>query len=495
MTHYFPTMTAIRDKWAWRPVCAIAGSGAALLLALNARYGYLNDELYFRILGERPNWGYADQGPLTPLLARAAGAVFGDTVWALRVPGTLWYFGLVLVVSLLAREFGGGRAAQVLAAVGAAGGGYPLLLGHVMLTTSLDLPLTLVVLLAVVRAVRGDGRWWLVAGAVAGLATYNKLMIALLAIGLAAGLLAAGPHRVLRDRWFWLGLLVAGLLAAPNLIYQAVNGWPEVTMARALGRNEVADNRATFLPYHLGLLGPLLAPICVAGVVRLWRDRPMRLFAVAYLVELLVALVSGGHVYYPVAFLVLAFAAGCPATVRWARTRWRGVVLVVLVAVNVLFNALLMLPVLPADAVRQSPVAAMHKALRKQLGWPEFTAQVAAVVRGLPVTDRASAVLLATDYGEAGALMRFGPDHGLPAVYSAHNELYNWGPPPASATTAVVVGSPADELREHFADCEQAATVDTGLKPGESEHGAPIVVCRDPRGGWPAVWPRLRHFG
>ena len=59
----------------------------ALVLTLgSAGYGYHRDELYFRMLP--PAWGYTDQPPLAPFLARASSAVV-DEVWALRVPATL----------------------------------------------------------------------------------------------------------------------------------------------------------------------------------------------------------------------------------------------------------------------------------------------------------------------------------------------------------------------------------------------------------------------
>jgi Dolichyl-phosphate-mannose-protein mannosyltransferase len=132
------------------PVGLVACGLAALLLATSNGYGYHRDELYFRMLGQHPAWGYVDQPPLTPLLGRLATAVFGDHLWALRLPATVCTVATAVLLALTARELGGGRVAQTLAALGA--GSAELIFGHLLLTNPVDDVVSSAVLLFVIRA-------------------------------------------------------------------------------------------------------------------------------------------------------------------------------------------------------------------------------------------------------------------------------------------------------------------------------------------------------
>ncbi|HEY1174955.1 MAG TPA: glycosyltransferase family 39 protein, partial [Phytomonospora sp.] len=216
------TTSAAPPPFAARPVLAVAAVLGVVLTGLSGRYGFHRDELYFLAAGKHPAWGYTDQPPLTPMLARASTWLFGETPYGLRVPATLACLLMVVLTALLAREFGGDRRAQVFAAVAAAVSGFVLAVGHMVSTSTFDLLLWLVLIWIAARLLRGgDPRWWLAAGAVAGVGVLNKYLVVLLAAALLAGIAASGRGRILRGRWLLAGIGAAALIAAPNLWWQA----------------------------------------------------------------------------------------------------------------------------------------------------------------------------------------------------------------------------------------------------------------------------------
>src|SRR6266498_499806 len=125
------------QRLAWLPVGTVAVALVVLLVATINGYGYHRDELYFRGLAGHPASGYADQPPLTPMLAKLGIALFGDHLWSIRVWSILFAVVLVVLVALLAREFGGGAGAQTLAAVGCCSS-LVLVGGHLLSTATLD---------------------------------------------------------------------------------------------------------------------------------------------------------------------------------------------------------------------------------------------------------------------------------------------------------------------------------------------------------------------
>lgn len=220
-----------RPALAWRWLGLLCALFAAALVGTSTGYGYHRDELYFIAIGGHPAFGYVDQPPLVPLLAHAVDVASGHSLAWLRLPSALAGAAVVLLTGLIAREFGGARPAQLLAAGCIAVSGLVLGTSHLTSTTTFDLLGWALILWLVIRALRGRESNWLLAGLVAGLGLQIKTLPAFLLFALAVGVLVAGPRAVFRSRWLWLGALVALALWAPNLVWQAAHDWPQLRLA------------------------------------------------------------------------------------------------------------------------------------------------------------------------------------------------------------------------------------------------------------------------
>ena len=90
-----------------RALYAIAGAVTVVLVVFAGGYGYHRDELYFLEAGRHLAWSYADQGPVTPLIARAMDTIAPDSLTVLRLPSAVAAGLTVFLTGQLARELGG----------------------------------------------------------------------------------------------------------------------------------------------------------------------------------------------------------------------------------------------------------------------------------------------------------------------------------------------------------------------------------------------------
>src|SRR5271170_575185 len=97
------------------PGLILATAALAVHLWANAGYDYFVDELYFIVCGQHLAWGYVDQPPLAPLIARGARELFGDSLLGLRLVPAFAAAGLAALTTEAARRLGGGLFARWLA--------------------------------------------------------------------------------------------------------------------------------------------------------------------------------------------------------------------------------------------------------------------------------------------------------------------------------------------------------------------------------------------
>ena len=86
------------------------GLGVALLHMLaNGQYGFHRDELDIIMNARQLDWGYVAYPPLTPFVARLGLMLFGESLRGLRVFSAVGQGVVVVLVGLMARDFGGKR--------------------------------------------------------------------------------------------------------------------------------------------------------------------------------------------------------------------------------------------------------------------------------------------------------------------------------------------------------------------------------------------------
>jgi hypothetical protein len=134
---------------------------------------------------------------------------------------------------------------------------------------------------------------------------------------------------------------------------------------------------------------------------------------------------------------------------------------------------------------------------REEIGWPELVAEVARIRDSLPVEERGRTGILASNYGEAGAINLYGAAFGLPRAISGVNSywLRGYGDPPPEAL--IVLGLSSERANDLFESCELAGHVTNryDIKNEETLEHSDIFVCSRPRNPWPEFWNKFRHFG
>jgi hypothetical protein len=233
--------------------------------------------------------------------------------------------------------------------------------------------------------------------------------------------------------------------------------------------------------------------------VRLLRDPLLRwaqAIGWAYVVLVVVFLVTGGKPYYVAGMFPVLVASGARPILRWqrrGRTNLRRAMFAAGVVLTAVESVLITLPVVPVEALHSTPIATLNYDAGETVGWPTYVHQIADVYGTLSPGRRSTAAIVTSNYGEAGAVDHYGQSLGLPNAYSGHTGYWYWGPPAPSVTTIVAVGFGRRFLDQSFGDVRMAGRLRNTLQLKNDEQGAPVWLCSQVQGNWRSLWPRFRH--
>lgn len=491
----------------------VFGIAVALLHILaSGQYGFHRDELLTFDNARHLAWGYAVYPPVTAFVGRIELELFGTSLTGFRLVPALAMGCVVVLAGLMARELGGKREAQVVAAAATAIAGPCLWAGDCLSYTTFDYFWWVAAAYLLMRLLRtGDARWWVAIGGAVGMGMLSKYTMGFFALGMLGGMVFTPARRYARSVWFWCGIGLCVLLMAPNIVWQAEHGFVSLEYMKAIHTRDMGQGSTdNFLLNQLyKSTNPVTVPLWMAGLwfVFTGEGKRFRMLGWMYTIPLVVLFAMRGRDYYLAPAYPMLLAAGAVwgegwlATLSQRRARivrrvaWRNVVIGGVVC------AAVVLPVAPLGTKWWRIADAVNGNFNMEVGWPELAATVAKIRSGLSPSDRARLGILAGDEGETGAINMYGPALGLPTAISGMNSNWDRGwrssrddPPPE---TLITLGLTREELDPIFASCRVAGRVDRpyGIENLTMKGHEEIFVCRDMRKPWPEFWKDFRYCG
>jgi hypothetical protein len=496
----------------------LAATKLILHLAFNAlsTYGIFRDELYYLACSNHLSFGYVDHPPLSIFLLWVQTLLFGDSLFAVRILPAVAGAVTTFMVGLIARELGGGRFAQGLAALCFLVVPAYLVTNGFYSMNSFDVLLWTCVLYLFIRLIQSMRRdLWIVLGIVVGLGSLNKLSMLFLCVGLIGSLLLTSYRTQFRNKYAWFAALIAMLMLAPYVVWQAANDWPTMEFMA----NAQADIDKLSVPMYfvsqVFLLNPVMSIIWIPGLLWLLfsvSQRRLRIVGIIYIVIFVFLALQRTKPYYLFPYYSALFAAGA---VFWERAfsarqlRWAKAALPAIITVAGILTAPFGLPVLPEETlvnyaqILGPPVEAspdedeepgpLPQYFADRHGWEQLAVAVSEVYETLPADEKAEAVIFGNNYGEAAAFDYYQNDYPLPPVISGHNAYWFWGPGAATGSVVIHIGGSSEVYEQYYDSSVLIKEIDCRYCMPEERHLG-IFVSRRRHTPLSLDWGRVKHF-
>ncbi|HKP81560.1 MAG TPA: glycosyltransferase family 39 protein [Pyrinomonadaceae bacterium] len=502
--------------WPWAYIIALVYF--TLHLVTSTRYGYFRDALYYLACSEHLAFGYVDQPPLIAVLGWIARHTLGTSLPALLFWPALAGAARIVLTAAFARELGAGRFGIVLSAVLAATPGVWWVIDHQFAMNSLEPLFWGGCAYLVLRLINtGNPKLWLAFGALAGIGLLNKYSIVIFAASIIGGLLLTSQRRLLFTPWLLLGGVIAFLIFLPNLIWNIQNHWPFLELmrnVRATGKDVVLPP-GKYLLQQVLMMNPVSFPFWFGGLLFYFFSRGAdryRVFGFAFVIAILIFMITHGKDYYSAAAYVMLFPAGALATETLLATRPKLKTILrpacfLWLMLGVLPLLPLVLPVLPIETFlryqshlpfevpkteRSFVGETLPQYYADEFPWPGLVEAVARVYHSLPPEEQQRAAIYGTNYGQAAAVDFFGPQYGLPKAISGHQNYFLWGPRHYTGDIMILLGEEEREARKHFDSVTVAATLNNPY--AYRYENRPILLCRGLKWNLQTDWSRVKHW-
>ena len=414
----------------------------------NTNYGFHRDEYLYLDQGNHLGLGFMEIPPLLPVISKIIGWL-GSSVFVTRLFPALIGMTTIILAGMIVKKLGGKKWAIIFACGG-------LLLSPAMLgSNTLFQPvsfnqffwfLSAYLLLQAIKT--EEPRFWYFLGLSIGLGFMMKYSIVFYGVSMVVALLFTSHRKVFATKYPYQALLIALVIAAPNLFWQNEHNWPVIHHMQELAESQLVHvNWGGFLleqvQFHFAF-----SIIWVAGLVGLFRlekFKPYRFLGIGFLLTILFIGFLSGKPYYTIGAFTILFPFGGVVLEKWFSQNVVRVSLLLGMIILTIPILPYVLPVFKIDKMKsyckfmdekiglEGPLIwennqkyELPQDYADMFGWEELCERVAKVYHNLPNEKKEKCMIYGGNYGHAGAMNYFGKKYDLPEIHSFASSYVMW---------------------------------------------------------------------
>lgn len=474
-------------------------------LVANRNYGFHRDELLHLSVSEHLDWGYMEFPPFIAVVGKLAHFLFGYSLSGVRLFPTLAGITILVLCCMIAKELGGKKNAILLAGISVLAF-IPFFRNHTLFQpVAFDQLFWTLGFYFFVRYLNTENIKFLIyLGIASGIGLLNKYTFVVWGLGIAIGLLFFEKGKVFRSKWIFLSGSIALLIVLPNIIWQYQHHFPLLLHLQKLKESQLDE----IGPYDFALEQlqmPFTLLMSLIGLSASFFDTELKKYksiGVAVLVIFFTMWFLQSKAYYFFAIYPMLFALGAVKVEKLLERKpvWDYVVAAILFVPTIFFIPMAT-PILPIDEFVAYNKLQPEKDGRiiltgdyaDMFGWDEQVKLVDSLYKTLPKAEKEKCIILAENYGEAGAVKILGEKYGLPDPVCRHGSFWTWGPGAHEGEVFISVGNEKDVVYEFFEEHTLVKMV-THKYAIDEENNIPIYVCRKPRVKLKQLWPGLEKY-
>nr|WP_294938718.1 glycosyltransferase family 39 protein [uncultured Flavobacterium sp.] len=477
----------------------------AVHLVANRNYGFHRDELLHLSVSEHLAWGYMEFPPFIAVVGKIAHFIFGYSLSGVRLFPTLAGVAILVLCCLIAKELGGKKNAIMLAGISVLAF-VPFFRNHTLFQpVAFDQMFWTLGFYYLIRYFNSkDKKFLIYLGITAGIGLMNKYTFVVWGFGIAGGLLFFERGKAFKDKWLYISGIMALLIVLPNIIWQYTHNFPLFAHLQKLKESQLDE----IGPYEFALdqlKMPFTLLISLIGLGAVFFDKELKKYksiGIAVLVIFFTMWFLQSKAYYFFAIYPVLFALGAVKTEKLVQKRpiWNYVVAVILFVPTIYFIPMAT-PVLPIEEFVSYNKLTPEKDGRiiltgdyaDMFGWDEQVKLVDSLYQSLPENERKKCVILAENYGEAGAVKILGDKYNLPDPVSRHGSFWTWGPGEKDGEVFISVGNEEEVVNKLFEENKLIKMV-THKYAIDEENNIPVYLCRKPKKNLHQLWPELEKY-